>query len=153
MGVSRRPRALASMALIVLAAGSAAAQTTIDDPQAIGVCLCLERSMAERSEAMRAAERRHAAVRAEIDAERRALDQEREQVDVSDPGAIDRFRVRLDRLLAADQLLQAELFPAWQAAIDRFEEHRRIHAARCAGRILAPYVVDRVRPSLECRLD
>lgn len=137
----------------VTGGGAAWAQTMLRDQQAVAVCLCLEQSLATRLQRIEAAKQRFEQTRAEIAAEAAALETLRQGVDVSDETAIERFRDRLEKHLARQHTLDTEIHGAWDEEIRGYEDRRSQFAERCAGRTYETGMVNRLKGTLDCRID
>ena len=126
---------------------------TLTSPYDISLCLCLQRDIAKRQATLNERRGAYDQLAGEIRDAQTAVARDRPRVDVNDPAAVARFKMRLDELDAMSARQAQVVLPAYQAAVGTYNQRVAQFTERCSGRVYDPGVTAQVRNNLICRLD
>ena len=140
--------------LLVAAGGAAvspaAAQGLINDPTAIGQCLCerqrldaLHQTMDQRRQSYESGQQNLASLDRDLEARRSSMN-------VTDQTQVDAYKQLLQRHDSAAATLSNSLIPDYNAAVARYNAARSSYDAGCAGKSFDQTAYDRVEASLSC---
>lgn len=131
----------------------ALAQSMLQAPSEIAVCLCLERSIGQRAAEMSARRPAYESLQMRVAALSSELERSRASVDTSNDAAVEAYRAKVVELDTVRNELERSALPDYQAAVTGYNERVTQFTQRCSARPVDPVVTDQVRRSLVCSID
>lgn len=136
-------------AALVVAAGIAQAQV-VRAPDEIRACLCKERAVAALNGEVQAQSRAYDTQRQDVDTLDRSVETGRPQVNVNDPADVDAFKSLLERRDAAADALAGPVTRSYAEAVQRYNQAVADYNAACAGKAFDPDQLTAAKQALSC---
>lgn len=128
----------------------AAEQPVMSDPAAISSCLCLERSVAIKSDEMKRLQTVYEQAAASLASQNAEIEARRPKVEVDNPFQVEAFRDRLIERDKANELFQTETTPDYQHSVAAYNQEVGAYTNSCSGRSFDATVLQSVKASLSC---
>lgn len=148
--------AMGAMALVLVAAGGASAQssgTLMTDPREIATCLCLNQSVQRAEGTVTAARALYEALKKSVADQDAALNAKRPTVDTNDPSAVEAFRLQMEKRDDDQNRVEQDAYPALQSKIAAYNAKVADYGQRCGGRYMDEPVLKSVQKNLVCTLE
>jgi hypothetical protein len=140
---------LAAALALLVAAGAAQAQV-VRAPDEIRSCLCKERTVAALNGEVQAQSRAYETQRQDVDALDQSVETGRPQVNVNNPADVDAFKSLLERRDTAADALAGPVTKSYAEAVQRYNQAVADYNAACAGKAFDPDQLAAAKQTLSC---
>jgi hypothetical protein len=126
-----------ALGLAAAAAWGAASPATAQQMQTVEelrTCLCLEYQLDQLRDEIAARKQEYDAQQAEVAKIQARAIEGYERVDVDDPNSVEAYKTLVVQRRAAEQHLQREVAPAYNAAVKAYDDLQAQHTQQCANR-------------------
>lgn len=146
---SRAGLAVGLTVALVIAAGTVQAQV-VRAPEEVRSCLCKERTVSALNNDVQAQSRAYEAQRQNVDVLDHSVETGRPQVNVNNPADVDAFKTLLERRDAAADALAGPVTKSYADAVQRYNEAVADYNASCAGKAFDPDQLAAAKQTLSC---